>query len=67
MFKASKETAGSMSQCNKKLWRAFLPETLEVHKSREWIVMNLEAEKEFFGILVNGESSGGWVAPCMGA
>ena len=27
-----------------------LPETLEAHKSREWIVMNLDAAKEFFGI-----------------
>ena len=27
-----------------------LPETLEAHKSREWIVMNLDAVKEFFGI-----------------
>ena len=44
-----------------------MTETVEVHKYREWIVMNLEAEKEFFGILVNGESSGGWVAPCTGA
>ena len=27
-----------------------LPETLEAHKSREWIVMNLEEAKTFFGI-----------------
>ena len=27
-----------------------LPETLEAHKSREWIVMNLSAAKEFFGL-----------------
>ena len=27
-----------------------LPETLEAHKSREWLVMNLDAAKEFFGI-----------------
>lgn len=27
-----------------------LPETLEAHKSREWIVMNLDEAKEFFGI-----------------
>ncbi len=27
-----------------------LPETLEAHKSRDWIVMNLEEAKEFFGI-----------------
>lgn len=27
-----------------------LPETLEAHKSREWIVMNLDAVKEFFGV-----------------
>ena len=26
-----------------------LPETLEAHKSREWVVMNLEEAKEFFG------------------
>lgn len=27
-----------------------LPETLEAHKSRDWVVMNLEEAKEFFGI-----------------
>ena len=27
-----------------------LPETLEAHKSRDWVVMNLEAAKEFFGM-----------------
>lgn len=27
-----------------------LPETLEAHKSREWVVMNLEAAREFFEI-----------------
>lgn len=27
-----------------------LPETLEAHKSRDWVVMNLDAAKEFFGI-----------------
>lgn len=27
-----------------------LPETLEAHKSREWVVMNLEEAKDFFGI-----------------
>lgn len=27
-----------------------LPETLEARKSREWVVMNLEEAKEFFGI-----------------
>ena len=27
-----------------------LPETLEAHKSREWVVMNLDAAIEFFGI-----------------
>lgn len=27
-----------------------LPETLEAHKSREWVVMNLEEAKNFFGI-----------------
>ena len=27
-----------------------LPETLEAHKSREWIIMDLEEAKEFFGI-----------------
>ena len=27
-----------------------LPETLEAHKSREWIVMNLDAAKDFFEI-----------------
>ena len=27
-----------------------LPENLEAHKSREWIVMNLEAAREFFGM-----------------
>ena len=27
-----------------------LPETLEAHKSREWIVMNLDEAKEFFGV-----------------
>lgn len=27
-----------------------LPETLEAHKSREWVVMNLEEAKKFFGI-----------------
>ena len=27
-----------------------LPETLEAHKSREWVVMDLEAAKDFFGI-----------------
>ena len=27
-----------------------LPETLEVHKSRDWLVMNLEEAKEFFGL-----------------
>ena len=25
-----------------------LPENLEAHKSREWIVMNLEAAQDFF-------------------
>jgi hypothetical protein len=27
-----------------------LPENLEAHKSREWIVMNLDSSKEFFGM-----------------
>lgn len=27
-----------------------LPETLEAHKSREWIVMNLEEARNFFGV-----------------
>ena len=27
-----------------------LPETLEAHKSRDWVVMNLNEAKEFFGI-----------------
>lgn len=27
-----------------------LPETLEAHKSREWVIMNLDAAKEFFEI-----------------
>lgn len=27
-----------------------LPETLEAHTSREWVVMNLEEAREFFGI-----------------
>ncbi len=27
-----------------------LPETLEAHKSRDWLVMNLAAAKDFFGI-----------------
>ena len=27
-----------------------LPETLEAHTSREWVVMNLEEAKDFFGI-----------------
>lgn len=27
-----------------------LPETLEAHKSRDWLVMNLDAAKDFFGI-----------------
>lgn len=27
-----------------------LPETLEAHKSREWVVMNLEEAKAFFGV-----------------
>lgn len=27
-----------------------LPETLEAHKSREWVVMDLDAAKEFFGM-----------------
>lgn len=27
-----------------------LPETLEAHKSREWVVMNLEEAKKFFKI-----------------
>lgn len=27
-----------------------LPETLEAHKSRDWLVMNLDEAKEFFGI-----------------
>ena len=27
-----------------------LPETLEARKSREWVVMNLEEAKDFFGI-----------------
>lgn len=27
-----------------------LPETLEAHKSRDWVVMNLDEAKEFFGI-----------------
>lgn len=27
-----------------------LPETLEAHKSRDWVVMNLDQAKEFFGI-----------------
>lgn len=27
-----------------------LPETLEAHKSRDWVIMNLEESKEFFGI-----------------
>ena len=27
-----------------------LPETLEAHKSRDWLVMNLTEAKEFFGI-----------------
>ncbi len=35
-----------------------LPETLEAHKSREWVVMNLDAAKDFFGI----EFRNGWFA-----
>ena len=27
-----------------------LPETLEAHKSREWVVMNLEEARKFFDI-----------------
>ncbi len=27
-----------------------LPENLEAHKSREWIVMNLDEARAFFGI-----------------
>jgi hypothetical protein len=27
-----------------------LPETLEAHKSRDWVVMNLDEAKNFFGI-----------------
>ena len=27
-----------------------LPETLEAHKARDWVVMNLEEAKKFFGI-----------------
>ena len=27
-----------------------LPETLEAHKSRDWLVMNLKEAKDFFGI-----------------
>ena len=27
-----------------------LPETLEAHKSREWVVMNLQAAREFFDV-----------------
>lgn len=27
-----------------------LPETLEAHKSRDWVVMNLEEAKKFFGV-----------------
>lgn len=27
-----------------------LPETLEAHKSRDWVVMNLDEAKEFFGV-----------------
>ena len=27
-----------------------LPETLEAHTSREWVVMNLDEAKDFFGI-----------------
>ena len=27
-----------------------LPETLEAHKSRDWVVMNLDESREFFGI-----------------
>lgn len=27
-----------------------LPETLEAHKSRDWVVMNLDAAKDFFDI-----------------
>ena len=27
-----------------------LPETLEAHKSRDWLVMNLDEAKEFFGL-----------------
>ena len=35
-----------------------LPETLEAHKSREWIVMNLDEAKDFFGI----EFKSGWIS-----
>jgi hypothetical protein len=27
-----------------------LPETLEAHKSRDWVVMNLDEAKQFFGV-----------------
>ena len=27
-----------------------LPETLEAHKSRDWLVMNLDEAKSFFGL-----------------
>lgn len=35
-----------------------LPETLEAHKSRDWVVMNLEEAREFFGIEFRGSLFG---------
>ena len=27
-----------------------LPETLEAHKARDWVIMDLDAAREFFGL-----------------
>ena len=35
-----------------------LPETLEARKSREWVIMNLEEAKDFFGIKFRKTSFG---------
>lgn len=35
-----------------------LPETLEAHKSRDWVVMNLDEAREFFGIDFKGSLFG---------
>lgn len=36
-----------------------LPETLEAHKSRDWLVMNLDEAREFFGIAFKKSMFGG--------